>query len=310
MILFIIKRLLLAIPTLFFIVLIVFSLVHLTPGDPFQGEKAMSPEVLKALRHQYHLDLPFWQQFFYYINNLMHGDFGQSYKFIGQSINELIFPDNMGGFWVTLNLSLYSMLIIIPVGIVLGVYAGLYKNSFLDKLVVTFNVIFSAVPTMVTGPLLVLLFAVTFHIFPASGYGDGGLYNLFLPVMVLALAYIPTICVVTRGSIIEVLNSNYIRTARAKGLSDRVIIFKHAIRPTLIPVISVLGPMFVSVLVGAIVTEQVFALPGLGILTTNAATNRDYNLIMAITIFGSFLTIIFNLLVDIMYFVLDPRIKK
>lgn len=306
---FILKRLLIAIPTMFLIVLLVFTLVHLTPGDPFQGEKAMSPEVLKALQHQYRLDLPIWKQFLYYVYDLLHGDFGKSYKFIGQSINELLFPDNMGGFWVTLNLSLYAMLITIPCGVLLGVYAGLYKNSFFDKCVITFNMLLSSIPAMVSGPLFVLVFAIIFNLFPASGYGDGGFNHLFLPILVLVLAYIPTVSVVTRGSIIEVLNSNYIRTARAKGLSNQLIIFKHAIRPTMIPVISVLGPMFVSLLVGAIVTEQVFALPGLGILTTNAATNRDYNLIMAITIFGSFLTIIFNLIVDVMYFILDPRIK-
>ena len=157
---------------------------------------------------------------------------------------------------------------------------------------------------------MVLIFAVTFGWLPASGWGNGDINHLFLPVMALVLAYVPTVSVVTRGSIIDVLNSNFIRTAFAKGLPTNKVVFKHAIRPTLIPVISLLGPMFAGVLVGAIVTEQVFALPGLGILTTNAATNRDYNLVLGITIFGSFLTIIFNFLVDIMYFFLDPKIKQ
>ena len=155
-----------------------------------------------------------------------------------------------------------------------------------------------------------MIFAVTLGWLPASGWGDGDIAHLFLPVTALTLAYLPTVSVVTRGSIIDVLNSNFIRTARAKGLPQTKIIFKHAIRPTLIPVVSLLGPMFAGVLVGAIVTEQVFALPGLGILTTNGATNRDYNLVLGITIFGSFLTIIFNFLVDILYFFLDPKIKQ
>jgi oligopeptide transport system permease protein len=169
---------------------------------------------------------------------------------------------------------------------------------------------FSAVPTIVTGPLFVFILAVLLHVLPASGWGNGDFKHIFLPVFVLTLAYAPTVAFVTRGSIIDVLNSNFIRTARAKGLPTKSIIFKHAIKPTLIPVVSLLGPMFAGVLVGAIVTEQVFALPGLGILTTNGATNRDYNLVLGITIFGSFLTIVFNFMVDILYFFLDPKIKQ
>ena len=307
---FILKRLLIAIPTLFCIILLVFLLVHAAPGNPFEGEKALSPEVMKQLLHQYRLDLPLWQQFYLYVNDLLHGNLGVSYKYIGQSINDLMFPDNMGGFWVTMRLGIYAMVIAIPVGIVVGCYAGLRKNSWFDRLVVMSNIFFSAVPTIITGPLLVLIFAVTFQLLPAGSWGDGDIKHLFLPVLVLALAYFPTIAFVTRGSIIDVLNSNFIRTARAKGLPTSKVIFKHAIRPTMIPVVSLLGPMFAGVLVGAIVTEQIFTLPGLGVLTTAAATNRDYNLVMGITIFGSTLTIFFNMLVDILYFVLDPKIKQ
>jgi oligopeptide transport system permease protein len=163
---------------------------------------------------------------------------------------------------------------------------------------------------MVTGPLFVLILAVTLQLFPAGGWGDGDFAHLFLPVLVLVLAYSPTIAFVTRGSIIDVLNSNYIRTARAKGLPTKKILFKHAIKPAILPVISLLGPMFAGILVGAVVTEQIFTLPGLGVLTTNAATNRDYNMIMAITILGSILTIVFNIIVDLLYMLLDPKIKQ
>ena len=307
---FALKRLLLAIPTLLAIISLVFFLVHLTPGNPFDGERALSPLALKALMAQYHLDLPFWQQYLIYLNDLIHGSFGISMKYLGQPINQLLFPNNMGGFWVTLQLSIYTMLLAVPLGIISGSYAGLHKDSALDKLVVAGNIFFTAVPTMVTGPLAVLIFAVILRLFPAGGWGDGGLTNLFLPLLVLTLAYTPTIAVVTRGSIIDVLNSNYIRTARAKGLPNHNILFKHALRPTLLPVVSLLGPMFAGILVGAVVTEQIFTLPGLGVLTTNAASNRDYNMIMAITIFASFLTIIFNIVVDIMYMFLDPKIKQ
>ena len=306
---FLIKRLLLAIPAMFGIILLVFLLVHLTPGNPFQGEKALPPEVMQELLHRYHLDLPLWQQFWLYLVDLAHGNFGYSYKFIGQSINDLIFPNYMGGFWVTLHLAIYTMFITVPLGIILGCYAGLHHNSWFDHSVSSLTIIFNAIPTIITGPVLVLIFAVSLNWLPSSGWGNGGLLHLCLPLITLIMAYVPTVVIVTRGSMIEVLKSSFIRTARAKGLSDRSIIFKHAIRPTLIPVVSLLGPMFASVLIGAIVTEQVFALPGLGILTTNAASNRDYNLVMGISILGSALTIIFNILVDIVYFILDPKIK-
>ncbi len=307
---FVVKRALVSIPTLLAIITLVFFLVHLTPGNPFDSDRALSPEALKSLMAQYHLNLPLWQQYLLYLKDLVHGSFGISMKYLGQPINSLLFPENMGGFWVTLRLSLYTIIIIVPAGIICGAYAGFYKNSWFDQGVVSSNIVLTAIPTMVTGPLFVLIFAVTFRMFPAGGWGDGDFAHLCLPVLVLALAYIPSIAFVTRGGIIEVLNSNYIRTAHAKGLPTHKILFKHAIRPTLLPVVSLLGPMFAGILVGAVVTEQVFTLPGLGLLTTNAATNRDYNMIMAITILGSTLTIIFNFIVDLMYMLLDPKIKQ
>ncbi len=310
MIKFVIKRILVSIPTLLAIITLVFFLVHLTPGNPFEGDRALSPEALKSLMAQYRLDLPLWQQYLLYLKDLLHGSFGISMKYLGQSINSLLFPDNMGGFWVTLRLSIYTIILVVPLGIVCGAYAGFYKNSWFDRLLVSGNIVLTAIPTMVTGPLFVLIFAVTFRIFPAGGWGDGDFMHLCLPVLVLALAYIPTIAFVTRGSIIDVLNSNFIRTARAKGLPTGKILFKHAIRPTLLPVVSLLGPMFAGILVGAVVTEQIFTLPGLGVLTTNAASNRDYNMIMAITILASTLTIIFNIMVDLVYMLLDPKIKQ
>ena len=307
---FVIKRALVSIPTLLAIITLVFFLVHLAPGNPFEGERALSPEALKSLLAQYRLDLPLWQQYLLYLKDLIHGNFGVSMKYLDQSINGLLFPDNMGGFWVTLRLSIYTMIIVVPAGIVCGAYAGLYKNSWFDKLVMSSNIVLTAIPTMVTGPLFVLIFAVAFRMFPAGGWGEGDFAHLCLPVLVLTLAYLPSVAFVSRGGIIDVLNSNYIRTARAKGLPVNKILFKHAIRPTLLPVVSLLGPMFAGILVGAVVTEQVFTLPGLGLLTTNAATNRDYNMIMAITILGSTLTIIFNFIVDVVYMLLDPKIKQ
>jgi oligopeptide transport system permease protein len=307
---FLFKRILVAVPTLFMVVLLVFLLVHLTPGNPFQGEKALSPEALRILMHQYRLDLPLWKQFIFYLNDLLHGDFGTSYKMLGQPISELLFPNNMGGFWVTIRLASYTMLISVPLGIFVGCYAGFMHDSWLDRVIIAFSVFFNAIPAIVIGPLLVFVFAVSLQLLPASGWNDGGLRYVILPLTTLCMAYAPTIAFVTRGSIIEVLNSSFIRTARAKGLPNHVIIFKHAIKPTILPIVSLLGPMFAGVFVGAVVTEQIFALPGLGVLTTEAATNRDYNLVLAITIFGSCLTILFNVVVDVIYFFLDSRVKQ
>ena len=307
---FICKRVLITIPTIFIVVLLVFFLVHMAPGNPFQGEKALSNEVMQQLVHQYRLDLPFWKQFILYVNDLLHGNFGNSYKFIGKSINDIIFPENFGGFWVTLRLSIYSMILIIPLGILIGCYSGVYKSSFFDRFFFIFNIVFSSIPTIVTGPILVLIFSIILELFPSSSIGDGSFKYLVLPVLALVLAYVPSIAIVTRGSIIEVMSSNFIRTARAKGLPLYLIIFKHALKPTMIPVVGLMGTTFSGVLIGSIVTEQVFALPGLGVLTTNAALNRDYTLILGVTILGSVITIFFNLLVDVIYFILDPRIKK
>ncbi len=307
---FFLKRLLLAIPTLFCVITIVFFTVHLSPGNPFATERVLPPEVMKTMLHRFNLDLSVWQQFLLYWKNLLQGSLGESYKFLGQSVNDVIFPDNMGGFWVTLRLGVYAMAFAIPLGILFGFYAGLKKDSIFDRIIVSGNIFFTTVPTMVTGPLLVLLFSVTLGWFPSSGWGNGNIEYLFLPVLVLTLSFMPTIAFVSRGSLIDVLNTNFIRTARAKGLSHQTILFKHAIRPALIPVVSLLGPLFAGILAGTVVTERVFALPGLGVLTTNAAMNRDYNLIMGITVFGSMLTIIFNLLVDLCYSLLDPKIKQ
>lgn len=307
---FILKRLLMAIPTIICIIFLVLLIVHATPGGPFDGERALSQEALNALMHKYRLDLPFWKQFVLYLNDLLHGDFGYSYRFRDMRINTLLFPDNVSGFWVTLRLTIYAGVLATLIGISIGAYAGFYHKSIFDRFVISFNVVFGAIPTIVTGPMMVLCFAVILRWLPSSGFGDGSFRYLCLPVLVLVLAHIPLVAFVTRASILEVLNSNFIRTAKAKGLPTYLILFKHAIKPTMIPVVSLLGPMFASMLVGAVVTEQIFALPGLGILTTNAAMNRDYNMILAITVFGSMLMVFFNLFVDIIYFALDPKIKQ
>ncbi|WP_192482966.1 MULTISPECIES: ABC transporter permease [Cysteiniphilum] len=308
---YIIRRLGGAIPTLFVVVLISFLMVHMTPGDPFATERALPPEVLKQLHHQYHLDLPLWKQFFYYINDLLHGNLGYSYKYQGQSINQLVFPDGgQGGFWVSVQLGIFSIILASIFGIIFGIFSALTRNtklSFVDHIIGVIAMLFISTPIVVTAPLAVLIFAVILGLFPAGGWGSWN--DLVLPVIVLAIPYIAIITQITRSSLIEILSSPFIRTAKAKGLSMPRIVWKHALKPSLMPVVSFLGPAVAGILTGSVVVETVFTIPGIGVQVVQGATNRDYNLVLALTIIYSLLVILFNLVVDIVYAFLDPKIR-
>ncbi|MFZ9036163.1 MAG: ABC transporter permease [Francisellaceae bacterium] len=308
---YIIKRLLGAIPTLFCVVLISFLMVHMTPGDPFATERALPPEVLKALHHQYRLDLPLWQQFLYYVNDLLHGNLGFSYKYQGQSINQLVFPQSgKGGFLVSVQLGLISLVIATIVGVFIGIISALSRKTkadWLDHIIGIVTMIFISTPVVVTAPLAVLIFAVWMGLLPAGGWGSWS--DMILPVCVLAIPFIAVIAQITRSSLIEILTSPFIRTAKAKGLAMPRIIWKHALKPSLMPVVSFLGPAAAGILTGTVVVETVFTIPGIGVQMVQGATNRDYNLVLALTIIYSMLVIIFNLLVDIIYAFLDPKIR-
>ncbi|WP_440683072.1 ABC transporter permease [Cysteiniphilum halobium] len=308
---YIIRRLAGAVPTLFVVVLISFLMVHMTPGDPFATERALPPEVLKQLHHQYHLDLPLWKQFFYYINDLLHGNLGYSYKYQGQSINGLVFPDGgQGGFWVSVQLGIFSIILASIFGIIFGIFSALTRNtklSFVDHIIGVIAMLFISTPIVVTAPLAVLIFAVILGLFPAGGWGSWN--DLVLPVIVLAIPYIAIITQITRSSLIEILSSPFIRTAKAKGLSMPRIVWKHALKPSLMPVVSFLGPAVAGILTGSVVVETVFTIPGIGVQVVQGATNRDYNLVLALTIIYSLLVILFNLVVDIVYAFLDPKIR-
>ena len=308
---YIIRRLGGAIPTLFVVVLISFLMVHMTPGDPFATERALPPEVLKQLHHQYHLDLPLWKQFFYYINDLLHGNLGYSYKYQGQSINQLVFPSGgQGGFWVSVQLGIFSIILASILGVVFGVFSALTRNTklgFIDHIIGVIAMLFISTPIVVTAPLAVLIFAVIFGLFPAGGWGNWN--DMVLPVVVLAIPYIAIITQITRSSLIKILSSPFIRTAKAKGLSMPRIVWKHALKPSLMPVVSFLGPAVAGILTGSVVVETVFTIPGIGVQVVQGATNRDYNLVLALTIVYSLLVILFNLIVDIAYAFLDPKIR-
>lgn len=302
---FIIWRLLEAIPTLFILITISFFMMRLAPGSPFASERTLSPEIMANITAKYHLDDPMWKQYGLYLWQLAHGDFGPSFKYKDHSVNELV----SAAFPVSLKLGFSAFVLAVICGLLAGVIAALKRNSLLDYLVMSFAMTGVVIPNFVVAPLLVLVFAITLHWLPAGGWHGGKLQFMFLPVIALALPYIASIARITRGSMIEVLHSHFIRTARAKGLSVRRIILRHALPPALLPVLSYLGPAFVGIITGSIVIETIFGLPGIGQLFVNGALNRDYSLVLSLTILVGTLTILFNAIVDVLYALIDPRIR-
>ena len=290
------RRLLEAIPTLFVLITVSFFMMRLAPGSPFSSERALPPEVLANIEAKYHLNDPLWLQYLNYLKQLMMGDFGPSFKYKDYTVNELLAQ----ALPVSVEIGLYAFIIAVVLGVMLGVVAALKQNSWLDYVLMTLAMTGVVVPSFVKAPLLVLLFAITLKWLPAGGWNDGALHNLILPVTALSLAYIASIARIMRGSMIEVLNSPFIRTAKAKGLPTSHIIKKHALKPALLPVISYLGPAFVGIITGSIVIETIFGLPGIGQLFVNGALNRDYGMVLSLTILVGVLTITFNAIVDIL----------
>ena len=305
------RRLLESIPTLLILIAVTFFMMRMAPGGPFDSEKRLAPEVEANLRAAYHLDEPLWQQFGRYLWNLVQGDFGPSFQYRDRTVTELI----AGGFPVSLQLGGFAMLIAIVAGVALGSLAALRQNKATDYTTMAAAMTGISVPNFVLAPLLVLVFAIYLGWLPAGGLGEetffaGGWKNFVLPVFTLALTQVAYIARLTRGSMIEVLRSNYIRTARAQGLSTLTILFRHALKPALIPVVSYLGPATAGLITGSVVIEQIFGLPGLGRYFVTGALNRDYTLVLGIVVFYGALIILFNFLVDLIYGWLDPRSRE
>ena len=299
------KRLLEAIPTLFVLVTISFFMMRLAPGSPFTNEKGYPPEVMANIEAKYHLNEPLTTQYMSYWKSLAQGDLGPSFKYKDYSVNELLAQ----AFPVSVKLGLYAFILALVLGVTFGVIAALRQNSWLDYLLMTFSMTGVVIPSFVTAPILILLFAVTLRWLPGGGWNNGAFNNMILPTVALALVYLAGIARIMRGSMIEVMNSQFIRTARAKGLPMRVIVWKHALRPALLPVISYLGPAFVGIITGSIVIETIFGLPGIGQLFVNGALIRDYGMVLGLTILMGILTIVFNAIVDLLYAVIDPKIR-
>ncbi len=302
---FVVRRLLSAIPTLLILIALAFCLIRLAPGGPFDGEKQLPPEIEANLRAAYHLDEPLYRQFGRYMANLARGDFGPSFQYRDFSVTELI----RSGFPVSLKLGGLAMLLALLIGVTAGSVAALRQNSLIDHGVMTTAMIGISIPNFVVAPLLILVFAVGLRWLPAGGLGDGSPRHLVLPVIALALPQVAYIARLTRGSMIEVLRSPFIRTARAQGLSMRRIMVLHALKPTLLPVVSYLGPATAAVVTGSVVIEQIFGVPGLGRYFVQGALNRDYTLVMGVVVFYGTLIIVFNFLVDLIYGWLDPRVR-
>ncbi|PID51260.1 MAG: oligopeptide ABC transporter permease OppB, partial [Pasteurellales bacterium] len=282
-----------AIPTLFILITFSFFLMRLAPGNPFSSEKAYPPEVMANIEAKYHLNEPLYKQYGLYLENLAHGDFGPSFKYKDQSVNDLL----ASAFPVSFKLGAIAFVFAVLLGITAGVVAALKQNSKWDYIVMGFAMTGVIMPSFVFAPLLVLFFAIYMKWLPAGGWNGGEIYYMVLPVLSLTIGYLAGIARITRGSMIEVLHSNYIRTAKAKGLSLKKIIFRHALKPALLPVITYLGPAFVGIITGSMVIESVFGLPGIGQLFVNGALNRDYSLVLSLTILVGTLTIFFNALV-------------
>ncbi|WP_251976977.1 oligopeptide ABC transporter permease OppB [Salinicola avicenniae] len=305
MLIYTLKRLLQAVPTLLIVITISFFLMRVAPGGPFDGERQLPPEIEANLMAAYHLDEPLPMQYLRYMGNLLQGDFGPSFKYKDFSVTELI----MQGFPVSLEIGGLAILLALIIGLPLGIAAAIKRNSTVDYLVMGTALTGIAVPNFVLAPIFALVFGVLLGWLPAGGWNGGALPNLVLPVVALSIQQIAYIARMMRASMIEVLGSHFIRTARAKGLNEGEVIFRHAIRPALLPVMSYLGPAIAGIITGSVVIEQIFGIPGIGRYFVQGALNRDYTLVMGTVVFYGVLIVLMNLIVDLLYSALDPQIR-
>ncbi len=299
---YIIKRILFAIVTLWAVITITFFVMHAVPGGPFTREKAISAEAQEALEAKYGLDKPLFEQYTTYLLDATHGNFGPSLKQRGRQVSDII----KDGMKTSAKIGIIALIIATVMGVILGSAAALRRNSVLDRIIMVITTAFVSMPSFIMGSLLLILFCVTFKIFPANGASKGG---LILPILTLSFYPMAYITRLTRSSMLDVLGQDYIRTAKAKGVSERNVIVKHALKNSLIPVITYFGPELAYIVTGSLVVEQIFAVPGIGRYFVNSITGRDYTLIMGTTIVLATLIVVMNLVSDILYKVVDPRIN-
>jgi oligopeptide transport system permease protein len=302
---FLFRRIVLeTLPSLLVITTITFFLIRLAPGGPFSNEKSISPEVLTQLNTYYGLDKPIFVQYFNYLGNIVTINFGPSFKYPGRTVTELIAES----FPVSLELGFYALCIAITVGVFAGLLAASKPSSLRDYLTMTISMGGICIPTFVMGPLLVLIFSLTLGWLPVSGWNS--ISDRILPSVTLGMVYIAYIARLTRGSLLDTMVQDFIRTARAKGLPERTILTRHALRGALLPVLSFLGPAAAGLITGSFVVETIFSIPGLGRFFVTAAFNRDYTMIMGTVVFYAFIMILFNTVIDIANALLNPRLRS
>ncbi|ASY72523.1 ABC transporter [Sinorhizobium fredii USDA 205] len=305
MISFVLRRLASAVPTLFIVVTISFFLMRFAPGGPFNLERPLPPSTMENLMRTYHLDQPLWRQYGIYLSNAVTGDFGPSYIYHDNNVAQLIGK----GLPYSMELGFYALILAVVGGVIAGTIAALRQNSFLDFAIMSVSTIGVTVPNFVVGPVLTLIFAIMLSWLPAGGWGDGSFRFLILPMIALALPQLAVFARLTRGSMIEALNTDHIRTAKAYGLPSRTVVVTHAMRGALLPVVSYLAPCAAALLTGSAVVETIFTIPGVGRYFVLGAINRDYTLVMGTVVLIAIFVIVFNLLVDILYGLLDPRVR-
>lgn len=303
---FIVRRLLSVIPTMFIIVTLSFFLIRMAPGGPFSGEKKLPPEIMANIMRKYHMDEPLFNQYLRYMGDVLHFDLGPSYRYKDQTVNELL----GAAFPVSITLGTISLGMALALGTLVGIISALKQNKWPDYAAMSVAVLGISVPLFVIGPILMLVFALTLRILPTSGWitSRAGWATVIMPATTLMFPYFAYIARLSRGSIIEVLRSDYVRTARAKGLKESVVIRKHVLKGAMLPVVTYLGPAFSAIITGSIVVESIFVVPGIGRIFIQSALNRDYTVIMGDVIVYSIILISANFIVDILYGFLDPRI--
>jgi oligopeptide transport system permease protein len=303
MVKYLIQRLIWLLIVLFVISFITFSLMHMVPGGPWDRNKQLAPQIVENLNKKYGLDKPFLVQFVNYMSGMAHGDLGISYSYQDRGVTQIL----LEGLPKTATLGITAFILAIVIGIPLGMAAALRQNSIIDYVSVFFSTVFSSIPEFVLGIFLIILFSVILHWLPTGGWGSLG--QVVMPAFALATLPAAFIARITRASILEVSNQDYIRTARAKGMIERIVVIRHILRNALIPVLTVTGPEFAFLISGSFIIENLFSIPGVGRLFVQGIFARDYSLIMGTVIFYTFIIVLVNLIVDILYAFVDPRIR-
>jgi oligopeptide transport system permease protein len=302
---FVVQRLVVAIPTLFVVVTVAFFMMRAAPGNPFSTDRKLPPAIEKNIEAKYHFDRPLYVQYAEYVGGVLHGDLGPSLKYRDKTVLEIIQQNCL----VSLKIGLAAFAIMVILGVSLGVIAAMRQNGPADYTVMSIAIVGICIPSFVTAPLLQLAFGSDLGWLPISGWNGGAIPNMVMPVIVLAAPQVAIISRLTRAGMIEALHSNYVRTARAKGLPEIQVVFRHALRAAVLPLVSYLGPAFAGLVTGSLVVEKIFGLPGLGKFFVNSALQRDYTVVMGMVIFFATLILVLNLLSDVLYAVLDPRVR-